>query len=44
MQRSDFRHFIQVPVRWGDMDAFGHATSTTPCFFRYLESGRIAYL
>lgn len=42
MQRADFRHFLELAVRWGDMDAFGHVNNAQ--YFRYLESGRIAYL
>ena len=42
MQRADFRHFIELPVRWGDMDAFGHVNNVQ--YMRYLESGRIAYI
>ena len=42
MQRSDFRHFIDLPIRWGDMDALAHVNNVQ--FFRYLESGRIAYI
>jgi len=42
MQRADFRHFIELPVRWGDMDAFGHINNVQ--YMRYLESGRIAYI
>jgi acyl-CoA thioester hydrolase len=42
MQRADFRHFIELPVRWGDMDAFGHVNNVHS--MRYLESGRIAYV
>ncbi|MDX1654496.1 MAG: thioesterase family protein [Candidatus Competibacteraceae bacterium] len=41
MQRSNFRHFIELPVRWGDMDAFGHVNNVQ--FLRYLESARVAY-
>ena len=41
MQRSDFKHFIQIPIRWGDMDAMQHVNNVQ--FFRFLESGRIAY-
>lgn len=32
---------IEVPVRWGDMDAFQHVNNTL--YFRYFEIGRIAY-
>lgn len=42
MRRADFRHFIELPVRWGDMDAFGHVNNVQ--YMRYLESGRIAYV
>lgn len=42
MQRAEFKHFLEVAVRWGDMDAFGHVNNAQ--FFRYLESGRVAYL
>lgn len=41
MQRSDFRHLFECPIRWGDMDAFGHVNNVQ--YLRYLESGRIAY-
>lgn len=33
---------IQVPVRWGDMDALGHVNNT--CYFRYMEEARIAWM
>ncbi|MGQ0814805.1 MAG: acyl-CoA thioesterase [Gemmatimonadota bacterium] len=33
---------IEVPVAWGDMDAFGHVNNTM--FFRYFETARIAFL
>lgn len=33
---------IELPVAWGDMDAFGHLNNTV--YFRYFESARIAYL
>lgn len=32
---------IELPVAWGEMDAFGHVNNTV--FFRYFESARIAY-
>ncbi len=34
-------HFVSIPVRWGDMDALGHVNNAM--YFRYAESGRIAY-
>ena len=42
MQRSDFVHVLELPVRWGDMDAFGHVNNVQ--YMRYLESGRVAYV
>jgi acyl-CoA thioester hydrolase len=33
---------IEVPVAWGEMDAFGHVNNIV--FFRYFESARMAYL
>ena len=38
----EFPVSIQLPVAWGDMDAFGHVNNTV--YFRYFESARIAYL
>ncbi len=32
---------IDVPVAWGDMDAFEHVNNTV--YFRWFESARIAY-
>jgi acyl-CoA thioester hydrolase len=31
-----------MPLRWGDMDAFGHVNNTN--FFRYMEQARIEWL
>lgn len=42
MPRSEYRHYIELPVRWGDMDALGHVNNVE--YLRYLESGRIAYM
>jgi acyl-CoA thioester hydrolase len=33
---------IEIPVAWGEMDAFGHVNNIV--FFRYFESARMAYL
>lgn len=41
VNRSDFAHFITLPIQWGDMDSIGHVNNTI--YFRYAESGRIAY-
>lgn len=50
MSSSQVRHqllesfpvVIEIPVQWGEMDAYGHVNNTI--FFRYFESARIAYL
>lgn len=39
---AGFSIVIDVPVAWGEMDAFGHVNNIV--FFRYFESARIAYL
>ncbi|HHK4245103.1 TPA: acyl-CoA thioesterase [Pseudomonas aeruginosa] len=31
-----------IPVRWGDLDAFGHVNNTL--YFRYIEQARISWL
>lgn len=38
---KDFPVVIEVPVAWGDMDAFQHVNNTV--YFRFFESARIAY-
>lgn len=35
-------HEMTIPVRWGDMDAFGHVNNTV--YFRFMESARIDWL
>ncbi len=30
-----------MPIRWGDMDAFGHVNNTV--YFRYMEQVRISW-
>lgn len=42
MQRSDFTFFFELPVRWGDMDAYGHVNNVA--YLRYFESARIGYM
>jgi acyl-CoA thioester hydrolase len=39
---TGFSVVIDVPIAWGDMDAFGHVNNTV--FFRLFESARMAYL
>jgi acyl-CoA thioester hydrolase len=38
---KDFPVVIDLPIAWGDMDAFNHVNNVV--FFRYFESARIAY-
>lgn len=33
---------LLIPIRWGDMDAYGHVNNTL--YFRYMEQVRIEYL
>ena len=33
---------IEVPVAWGEMDAFGHVNNIV--YFRYIENARIEYM
>ncbi len=37
-----FVHETVIPLRWGDMDAFGHVNNTL--YFRYMEQGRIHWI
>jgi acyl-CoA thioester hydrolase len=41
VNRADFAHFVTLPIQWGDMDSIGHVNNAI--YFRYAESGRIAY-
>jgi acyl-CoA thioester hydrolase len=38
---AEYSVVIAVPVQWGDQDAFQHVNNVV--YFRWLESGRIAY-
>ncbi|HOL65206.1 MAG TPA: thioesterase family protein [Accumulibacter sp.] len=35
-------HCTLIPIRWGDMDAYGHVNNTI--YFRYMEQARVEYL
>ena len=37
---DNFKVVVEMPVRWGDMDARGHVNNTI--YYRYFESSRIA--
>lgn len=34
-------HTAHIPVRWGDMDSYGHVNNTL--YFQYLEEARVAW-
>lgn len=38
---ADFPVVIEIPVAWGEMDAFQHVNNIV--YFRYFETARIAY-
>ncbi len=38
---ADYPVVIELPVAWGDMDAFQHVNNTV--YIRYFESARVAY-
>lgn len=38
---NDYPVIIDIPLQWGEMDAFQHVNNTV--YFRWFESGRIAY-
>jgi len=35
-------HTTLIPIRWGDMDAYGHVNNTI--YFRYMEQARVEWL
>ena len=35
-------HTSTIPVRWGDMDAYGHVNNTV--YFRYCEQARVEWI
>ena len=39
IQKSDFKFFIELDVRWADMDCIGHVNNAT--FLTYVETARI---
>ncbi|WP_404362336.1 acyl-CoA thioesterase [Marinobacter sp.] len=41
-QPGNLVHALSTPLRWGDMDAYGHANNTV--FFRFFEEARINWL
>lgn len=41
-QLQAFPVVIEIPVQWGELDAYGHVNNAV--FFRYFESARMVYL
>lgn len=37
-----FVHQMNMPIRWGDMDAYGHVNNTV--YFRYMEQARVEWI
>ena len=35
-------HKMIMPIRWGDMDAYGHVNNTV--YFRYMEQARVEWI
>jgi acyl-CoA thioester hydrolase len=35
-------HEVIMPIRWGDMDAYGHVNNTV--YFRYMEQARVDWI
>lgn len=40
-QPADFRHWVEIPTRWSDLDLLGHVNNTR--FFTFDEDARLAY-
>ncbi|MCH2183930.1 MAG: acyl-CoA thioesterase [Mariniblastus sp.] len=41
-QLADYPVVVELPIQWGDQDAFGHVNNIVA--FRWFESSRIAYI
>ncbi|AOE85871.1 acyl-CoA thioesterase [Pseudomonas sp. TCU-HL1] len=41
MQEKTLLHVAHIPVRWGDMDSYGHVNNTL--YIQYLEEARVAW-
>ena len=40
--RKKLIHVTRMPIRWGDMDAYGHVNNTV--YFRYMEQARVEWI
>ncbi|MDH4555486.1 acyl-CoA thioesterase [Pseudomonas sp. BN417] len=41
MLEKNLLHVAHIPVRWGDMDSYGHVNNTL--YIQYLEEARVAW-
>lgn len=41
MAEKNLLHVAHIPVRWGDMDSYGHVNNTL--YIQYLEEARVAW-
>ena len=41
-QKKTLIHVTRMPIRWGDMDAYGHVNNTV--YFRYMEQARVEWI
>lgn len=40
--RRKLVHVTSIPIRWGDMDAYGHVNNTV--YFRFMEQARVEWI
>ena len=40
--RRKLIHVTRIPIRWGDMDAYGHVNNTV--YFRFMEQARVEWI
>lgn len=40
--RKKLIHVTRIPIRWGDMDAYGHVNNTV--YFRFMEQARVEWI
>ena len=40
--RKKLIHVTKMPIRWGDMDTYGHVNNTV--YFRFMEQARVEWL
>ncbi len=40
--RKKLIHITKMPIRWGNMDAYGHVNNTI--YFRYMEQARVEWI